>query len=96
MEMGKVVTGLLSKDILDMAEMRAQVRNLEASPWYKESKATANLEGGAGIGLGAFFFISNRYGVDHQGGNVPSVRGTQTTQTSAGARASTAEVGPQV
>ena len=31
-----------------MAEMRAQVRNLEASPWYKGNKATVKLAGGAG------------------------------------------------
>ena len=47
-EMGKVVTGLLSKQNLDIAEMRAQVRNLEASPWYKGPKAMAKLAGSAG------------------------------------------------
>ena len=30
-EMGKIVTALLSKQTLNMAEMRAQVRNLEPS-----------------------------------------------------------------
>ena len=34
-EMSKVVTSLISKDKLDMAELRAQIRSLEASPWYK-------------------------------------------------------------
>ena len=53
MEMGKIVTALLSKQTLDMAEMRAQVRNLEASLWYKGNKATTKLAGSAGTtGLG--------------------------------------------
>ena len=34
-EMSKVVTSLISKDKLDMAELRAQIRSLESSPWYK-------------------------------------------------------------
>ena len=37
-EMRKVVTSLISKDKLDMAELRAQIRSLESKPWYKGSK----------------------------------------------------------
>ena len=37
-EMSKVVTSLMSKDKLDMAELRAQIRSLESSPWYKGAK----------------------------------------------------------
>ena len=32
-EMSKVVTRLMNKDKLDMAELRAQIRSLEVSPW---------------------------------------------------------------
>ena len=52
-EMGKIVTALLSNETINMAEMRTQLRNLEASPWYKGNKATAKLAGGTGTGLGA-------------------------------------------
>ena len=37
-EMSKVVTSLMSKDRLDMVELRGQIRSLESSPWYKEAK----------------------------------------------------------
>ena len=32
-EMSKVVTGLFSKDRLDMVELRAQIRGLKSTPW---------------------------------------------------------------
>ena len=50
-EMRKVVTSLISKDRLDMAELRAQIRSLESSPWYKgakqESVKLSGAQGGA-------------------------------------------------
>ena len=51
-EMGKIVTEQLSKQVLNMGEMRAQVRNLESSPWYKGPKGMAKVAGaGSGAGL---------------------------------------------
>ena len=49
-KIGKLVTGPLSKDNLDMAEMRAQIRNMERSPRHKP-KNMDKLAGGAGLGL---------------------------------------------
>ena len=49
-EMSKVVTSLMSKDKLDMGELRAQIRSLESSPWYKggkESVKMSSAQGGA-------------------------------------------------
>ena len=50
-EMSKVVTSLMSKDKLDMVELRAQIRSLESSPWYKgakqESVKLSGAQGGA-------------------------------------------------
>ena len=51
-EMSKVVTSLINKDKLDMAELRAQIRALEATPWYKGTRDSAKLSsatGGTGI-----------------------------------------------
>ena len=43
-EMSKVVTGLMNKDSgLDMVELRAQIRSLESSSWYKGTKESAKL-----------------------------------------------------
>ena len=50
-EFGKIVTEHLAKPELNMAEMRTQIRNLEASPWYKP-KATAKVAGGGVVGNG--------------------------------------------
>ena len=47
-EMSKVVTSLISKDKLDMAELRAQIRSLESSPWYKGSKESVKLSSAQG------------------------------------------------
>ena len=52
-EMSKVVTSLINKDKLDMAELRAQIRALEATPWYKGTRDHAKLSsatGGTGTG----------------------------------------------
>ena len=49
-EMSKVVTGLMNKDSgLDMVELRAQIRSLESSSWYKVTKETAKLAGATGV-----------------------------------------------
>ena len=37
-EMSKVVTSLINKDKLNMVELRAQIRALEATPWYKGTR----------------------------------------------------------
>ena len=37
-EMSKVVTSLMNKEKLDMGELRAQIRSLECSSWYKGGK----------------------------------------------------------
>ena len=48
-EMAKVVTGLMNKDTLDMVELRAQIRSLESSSWYKGAKQeSAKLSGATG------------------------------------------------
>ena len=49
-EMSKVVTGLMNKDTgLDMVELRAQIRSLESSSWYKGAKQeSAKLSGATG------------------------------------------------
>ena len=47
-EMSKVVTSLISKDKLDMAKLRAQIRSLESSPWYKGSKESVKLSSAQG------------------------------------------------
>ena len=53
-EMAKVVTTLMNKDSgLDMVELRAQIRSLETSSWYKGSKETAKLAGASGGNLPA-------------------------------------------
>ena len=47
--MSKVVTGLMNKDSgLDMVELRAQIRSLESSSWYKGTKESAKLAGATG------------------------------------------------
>ena len=52
--MSKVVTGLMNRDSrLDMVELRAQIRSLESSSWYKGSKETAKLAGASGGNLPA-------------------------------------------
>ena len=53
-EMSKVVTGLMNRDSgLDMEELRAQIRSLESSSWYKGTKETAKLAGATGGNLPA-------------------------------------------
>merc|ERR1712240_737040 len=53
-EMAKVVTSLMNKDSgLDMVELRAQIRSLVSSSWYKGSKETAKLAGASGENLPA-------------------------------------------
>ena len=47
-EMSKVVTSLMSKDKLDMGELRAQIRSLESSPWYKGGKESVKLSSAQG------------------------------------------------
>ena len=47
-EMSKVVTSLINKDKLDMAELRAQIRALEATPWYKGTRDHAKLSSATG------------------------------------------------
>ena len=48
-EMSKVVTGLMNKDTLDMVELRAQIRSLESSSWYKGAKQeSVKLSGATG------------------------------------------------
>ena len=48
-EMAKVVTVLMNKDTLDMVELRAQIRSLESSSWYKGAKQeSAKLSGATG------------------------------------------------
>ena len=42
-EMGMIVTEQMSRPALSMTELRAQVRSLEASPWYKGSKGSVKL-----------------------------------------------------
>ena len=49
-DVGKIVTEQLAKPELNMAELKAQVRNLEASPWYKGPKVTAKVAGGGAGG----------------------------------------------
>ena len=49
-DVGKIVTEQLAKPVLNMGELKAQVRNLEASPWYKGPKATAKVAGGGAGG----------------------------------------------
>ena len=51
-EMSKIVTGLISKDNLDMIELRAQIRSLVSSPCYKGNRASAKLASGSGTGMG--------------------------------------------
>ena len=49
-EMSKVVTGLMNKDSgLDMVELRAQIRSLESSSWYKGTRETVKLAGATGV-----------------------------------------------
>ena len=42
-EMSKVVTSLINKDKLNMVELRAQIRALEATSWYKGTRDSAKL-----------------------------------------------------
>ena len=51
-DVGKIITEQLAKPALNMAELKSQVRNLEASPWYKGPKATAKVAGGVAGGAG--------------------------------------------
>ena len=54
-EMSKVVTGLMNRDSgLDMVELRAQIRSLESSTWYKgtaKGTESAKLAGATGGNL---------------------------------------------
>ena len=47
-EMSKVVTSLINKDKLNMVELRAQIRALEATPWYKGTRDSAKLSSATG------------------------------------------------
>ena len=49
-EVSKIVTTELAKPTLNMAEMKAQIRNIESSPWYRGPKATAKVVGGGAVG----------------------------------------------
>ena len=49
-EVSKIVTTELAKPELNMAELKAQIRNIESSPWYKGPKATAKVVGGGAVG----------------------------------------------
>ena len=44
-EMSKVVTGLISKDNLDMIELRAQIRGLESTLGIRELESQLNQQG---------------------------------------------------
>ena len=47
-ELSKVVTSLMNKEKLDMGELRAQIRSLESSPWYKGGKESVKLSSAQG------------------------------------------------
>ena len=49
-EISKVVTTELAKPTLNMAELKAQIRNIESSTWYRGPKATAKVAGGGAAG----------------------------------------------
>ena len=49
-EISKVVTTELAKPTLNMVELKAQIRNIESSTWYRGPKATAKVAGGTGGG----------------------------------------------
>ena len=49
-EVAKIVTTELAKPTLNMAEMKAQIRTLESSTWYRGPKATAKVAGGGAAG----------------------------------------------
>ena len=49
-EVSKIVTTELAKPTLNMAEMKAQIRNIESSTWYRGPKATAKVAGGGAAG----------------------------------------------
>ena len=49
-EISKVVTTELAKPTLNMVELKAQIRNIESSTWYRGPKATAKVAGGGAIG----------------------------------------------
>ena len=42
-DMGKIVTEQMSRETLNMTELRAQVRSLELCPWYKGPKNSVKL-----------------------------------------------------
>ena len=42
-DMGKIVTEQMSRETLNMTELRAQVRSLESCPWYKGPKNSVKL-----------------------------------------------------
>ena len=71
--MGKIVTEQMSRETLNMTELRAQVRSLELCPWYKGPKNSVKLASSGTRSL-----------EEHQEDGVQSVKGIHTTRYLAG------------
>ena len=75
-DMGKIVTEQMSREALNMTELRAQVRSLESCPWYKGPKNSVKLANSSGHG-------GSQESGEHQDG-VPPVKGIRMTQPRVG------------